>query len=192
MPQALTVDRLMTELAAFAGRVDELLQLLGVDGTSLVADHIALRVNSEDKAGRLSEEFAAIGKKLSSQIINGRPINVYQLDDPLIVGRWQIACVELPFPGEKCYPVEGWEHIEFVIASDEQDAEGYQRAVLKRFPNLQSQWSELSNKGIVTKLSSPKGEGERLANPTLAFKYNGVCIKLHPHSLQAIIASEQD
>nr|WP_313906615.1 VOC family protein [Shewanella algae] len=41
------------------------------------------------------------------------------------------------------------------------------------------------------KASSPKGEAERLANPTLAFKAGGVCVKVHPHSIQAIIASEQ-
>jgi predicted metalloenzyme YecM len=41
------------------------------------------------------------------------------------------------------------------------------------------------------KLSSPKGEGERLANPTVAFKHDNICIKLHPHSLKNIVASEQ-
>ncbi|QSA19814.1 VOC family protein, partial [Vibrio furnissii] len=45
--------------------------------------------------------------------------------------------------------------------------------------------------GVKTKLSSPKGEGDRLNNPTVAFKWQGVCIKLHPHTLKTIVASER-
>ncbi|GAL14478.1 protein yecM [Vibrio astriarenae] len=50
--------------------------------------------------------------------------------------------------------------------------------------------SQLDELDIKMKLSSPKGEGERLNNPTVAFKHQGVCIKLHPHTLKAIVASE--
>lgn len=40
-------------------------------------------------------------------------------------------------------------------------------------------------------MSSPKGDKERLANPTIAFKRDDVCIKVHPHGIKAVIASEQ-
>lgn len=41
------------------------------------------------------------------------------------------------------------------------------------------------------KQSSPKGEGERLPNPTLAITDGTVTIKFHPYSIRDIVASEQ-
>lgn len=45
--------------------------------------------------------------------------------------------------------------------------------------------------GIKLKQSSPKGEGERLPNPTLAITDGTVTIKFHPYSIRDIVASEQ-
>jgi hypothetical protein len=47
------------------------------------------------------------------------------------------------------------------------------------------------NSDIKVKQSSPKGDKERLANPTIAFKANGICVKVHPHDIQKIVESEQ-
>lgn len=33
---------------------------------------------------------------------------------------WQFSIVELPWPGEKRYPHEGWEHIEIVLPGEAQ------------------------------------------------------------------------
>ena len=72
-----------------------------------------------------------------------------------------------------------------------QTAPQFVEEVKAAFPQLEANWDSLAEKGIKVKLSSPQGEGERLANPTVAFKKNGVCIKLHPHTLKEVIASEQ-
>ena len=61
--------------------------------------------------------------------------------------------------------------------------------LLEKLPQLD--WDGLDAKGIKVKASSPSGEDERLANPTFAFKRDGVCIKLHGHSLKAVLESEQ-
>jgi predicted metalloenzyme YecM len=53
-------------------------------------------------------------------------------------------------------------------------------------------WGTLDEMGVKAKLSSPKGENERLANPTVALKWDGICIKFHPHSISDIIHSEQN
>lgn len=45
--------------------------------------------------------------------------------------------------------------------------------------------------GVKVKLSSPQGDRQRLANPTVAFKWQGVCLKLHPYSLRQVIESER-
>ena len=39
------------------------------------------------------------GTLLSESMINGRPICLFDLSQPLAVGPWQIDCVELPYPG---------------------------------------------------------------------------------------------
>ncbi len=49
----------------------------------------------------------------------------------------------------------------------------------------------LSQPGIVVKTSSPKGEKERLPNPTLAVTDGKVTLKFHPWPIEAIVASEQ-
>ncbi|MGS0726836.1 VOC family protein, partial [Shewanella sp. 0m-11] len=45
---------------------------------------------------------------------------------------------------------------------------------------------------IKVKMSSPKGDKERLANPTIAFKKDGICVKVHAHGIKAVIASEAE
>nr|WP_235861085.1 VOC family protein [Photobacterium phosphoreum] len=67
--------------------------------------------------------------------------------------------------------------------------EQLQQTINTAFPALD--WQHLATKGIKVKASSPAGEHERLPNPTYAFKKDNICIKLHSHSLAAVIASEQ-
>jgi len=109
---------------------------------------------------------------------------------PLNVGSWSIECLELPYPSDKAYPQEGWEHVEFVIPGKAKNTDELKDVLESAFPQLEKEWSRLSEKGIKLKASSPSGEKERLPNPTYAFKKNGVCIKLHPCSLKAVIDSE--
>ncbi|SQC71327.1 protein yecM [Klebsiella pneumoniae] len=51
--------------------------------------------------------------------------------------------------------------------------------------------TDSSQPGIVVKTSSPKGEHERLPNPTLAVTDGSVTVKFHPWSIEQIVASEQ-
>lgn len=48
----------------------------------------------------------------------------------------------------------------------------------------------LGRPGISVRHSSPEGEGERLANTTLAISDGRVTIKFHPWSLKEIVQSE--
>ncbi|KAB2499941.1 metalloprotein, partial [Enterobacter hormaechei] len=48
----------------------------------------------------------------------------------------------------------------------------------------------LSQPGIFVKTSSPKGERERLPNPTLAVTDGNVTVKFHPWTIEQIVASE--
>ena len=187
----LSLDTLYASLPSFALRIQTLLDDLGLDLTPFEMDHIALRVNDEALAKHLHHAWLTKGKTLSINNINGRPIAVVKTERPLCVGPWCTSCVELPYPGKKKYAKEGWEHAEWVIPVQASTPASFLEAVFLRFPALKSGWDLLEKRGIEVKLSSPSGEGERLQNPTLAFKAKGICIKLHPVSLEAVINSEQ-
>ncbi|MEZ9357852.1 hypothetical protein BCU83_03045 [Vibrio breoganii] len=179
-------QQMLDKVDAFAEEIAVLGQELGLDLSQFQADHIALRINDSALAKLAHEAWSELGATISQAQINGRPIVVIAFDTPITAGAWSIDCLELPYPAKgKIYPAQDWEHIEFVIPSDKVDAQDYLQDIKQRFPSVNLET------GMKMKLSSPKGEGERLANPTVAFKKDGVCIKLHPHPLKKIVESEQ-
>lgn len=183
-------DQLTQSWPDFGQRISAFIQRLGLDSLNLECDHCALRVNSNDAANILSQEFEKYGQVISNNMINGRPILIIKLTKPLMLNGLDIYCVELPYPSDKVYPQEGWEHVELVFPSNAENCEDLQQQLLEKAPNLAEILA--GNTDIKVKLSSPKGDNERLANPTIAFKSNGICVKVHTHTIEAIIASEQD
>ncbi|HDY7776026.1 TPA: VOC family protein [Vibrio vulnificus] len=189
----LTPQQMLEDLPGFMQKIESLADLLQLDLSFAQADHIAMRVNENQTAQLSQQMWSEQGKVISQANINGRPIIVIEFDTPLTSRGWKIECLELPYPAEgKAYPQEGWEHVEFVVPSHAQTAEDYLADLKHTYPAFGAQFSKLEELGVKVKLSSPKGEGERLNNPTVAFKYQGICIKLHPHSLKRIVESEQD
>lgn len=207
---SISYEQLTQSWPAFEAQILALLETLGLADKALVCDHVALRVNSIASADALRDAFSRVGKIISDNIINGRTILIIELDTPLTLGQFSIACVELPYPSDKVYPQEGWEHIELVIDSKATECDTLSQDLLALCPKLSALLpSELAAEpvlssslglnsqgiaslaGIKIKMSSPKGDKERLANPTIAFKRDDVCIKVHPHGIKAVIASEQ-
>ncbi|HFQ5413030.1 TPA: VOC family protein [Vibrio vulnificus] len=188
----LTPQQMLEDLPGFMQKIESLADLLQLDLSFAQADHIAMRVNENQTAQLSQQMWSEQGKVISQANINGRPIIVIEFDTSLASRGWKIECLELPYPAEgKTYPQEGWEHVEFVVPSHAQTAEDYLADLKHTYPAFGAQFSKLEELGVKVKLSSPKGEGERLNNPTVAFKYQGICIKLHPHSLKRIVESEQ-
>lgn len=187
----LTPELMLQDLDAFVERIEALASMLHLDLSLAQADHIALRINDTQMAQQAHQAWVQYGKVISQAQINGRPIIVIEFENMLESRGWKIECLELPYPAEgKIYPTEGWEHVEFVVPSHADTADEFLADLRHTYPDFGAQFEKLEELGVKTKLSSPKGEGERLNNPTVAFKYQGVCIKLHPHSLKAIVESE--
>ncbi|MFQ6371737.1 VOC family protein [Shewanella sp. YIC-542] len=179
---------LMATFPQFAEKMQTFIHTLGFEKLSC-CDHVALRVNSLAAAERLQQAFLQHATLLSDKQINGRPILIFHLHQPLMLGQYRIPCVELPYPKDKTYPNEGWEHIELVLPCAASDCETLQQALQTAIPTLCATLQQ--HPDITLKYSSPAGKDERLANPTLAFKWQGLCIKVHPHTIADIIASEQ-
>ncbi len=188
----LSPEMMRNSLVVFWQKIEQLADMIALDIGQFSADHVAMRINEIDVAKQVHQAWLAQGQQLSQAEINGRPIIVLKLDEGLRVANQVIPCIELPYPSAKTYPQQGWEHVEFVLASDAQSIDAFVQDIRQQCPQLAKKWSQLPALGVKVKLSSPQGEGERLANPTVTFKSNGVCIKLHPHSLEQVIASEQN
>lgn len=181
-----TVDDLHdlhADLPRFEHALTGLAARLGLDIAPLDADHISLRCHQNTTAERWRRGLEQCGELLSENIINGRPICLFRLREPVAVAHWRFTVVELPWPGEKRYPHEGWEHIEIVLPGEPDTLNARAVALLSD--------EGLSQPGISVKTSSPRGEKERLPNATLAVSDGVVTIKFHPWSIEAIVASEQ-
>ncbi|MCK3657417.1 metalloprotein [Pasteurellaceae bacterium Pebbles2] len=170
----------------FQQKIATLAQEIDVNLNDFVIDHLALRVNSEDSAKNWLELLLKCGTILSDNIVNGRVIYLIQLNEPLIFAGQPVEIIELPFPKNKCYPLESWEHIEIVMPFDEGETslEWVNRLEKIFF------WNELTTLNV--KVSEPKVEGERLPNPSIALSFadkskNDVCIKVHPYHIKTII-----
>lgn len=186
----LSPEQMLNDLPDFMDRVVALANEIGISLSSYTADHIALRVNEQNIAEQLHQAWLTYGCEWSNSMINGRPIIVMGFDTPLMIGDWSIAALELPYPSNKIYSQQGWEHVEFVIPGKAASLDELKSAISATFPQLD--WQKLSAKGITVKASSPAGENERLPNPTYAFKKDNICIKLHSHSLRDVIDSERN
>ncbi|WP_316383189.1 VOC family protein [Enterobacter mori] len=180
-----TIDELhdiSADLPRFTQAFTELATRLGLDIAPLEADHISLRCHQNATAERWRRGFEQCGELLSENMINGRPICLFKLHEPVRVAHWQFTVIELPWPGEKRYPHEGWEHIEIVLPGEPETLNARALALLSD--------EGLSQPGIYVKTSSPKGERERLPNPTLAVTDGQVTVKFHPWTIEQIVASE--
>ena len=144
-------------------------------------DHISVRCHHLTTANRWHDGLIKCANLLSDNQINGRAIRLYELKQPIYVAGQSIDMVELPFPKDKIYIQESWEHIEMVINVDPE-------LLIDTATNL------LPNplpEGFSMKVSQPKGQSERLPNPTLAVTNGIITVKYHPFSLKKIIESEK-
>ena len=177
---------LLADFQDFEQKIQAFAAEIHLDLSQYEIDHLSLRVNSDQKAHDWLALLLNYGSVLSDNVVNGRVIYLIALTQPLYLAGQAIEVVELPFPKDKAYPKETWEHIEVVVPflSDETAT-----AWLARIKNLflRNQLAELK-----VKTSEPKADGEKLANLSVAISFadkhcNHVCIKVHPYSIKQIV-----
>lgn len=94
------------------------LNAVNLDVRSFELDHICYRVDSDARYHSLKNQITPLGEVLSQKKVNGRPIMVVRLNEPMIYQGRIIDILELPSPKEGSRYSEGWEHVEFVIDID--------------------------------------------------------------------------
>ena len=174
---------LKQDLSRFEEALQQFAARLGLELAKHEADHVAVRCHQFATAERWKAGLLHIGSQFSEAIINGRPICLFKLHQPLTIAGWQVDVIELPWPGEKLYRHEGWEHVEIVLRGEPETLGMRAMALLSD--------DALTQPDISFKTSAPQGENERLPNPTLAVTDGQTTIKFHPWRLEEIVASEQ-
>lgn len=179
---------LFADFQDFEQKIQALAQQINLDLNQYEIDHLSLRVNSVQRACAWLALLLNYGTVLSDNQVNGRVIYLIALAEPLYLAGQAIEVVELPFPKDKFYPQESWEHIEVVVPflTGESEAEWFTR-IKNLF--LRNQSAELK-----VKTSEPKADGEKLANLSVAISFadkrcNHVCIKVHPYSIKQIVSA---
>ena len=187
MTDIATFSRLLPDLAddlqRFAGDLSNLAHRLGLSLAELQPDHISLRCHQNATAERWAAGLSELGEMFSRADINQRPVCLFRLHQPLRLLNWQIPVVELPWPGNKLYPHEGWEHIEVVLPGDPHTLGQRAMALIADHG--------LTQPGMSFKTSAPSAEHDSLPNPTLAVTDGKTTIKFHPYTLEAVVASEK-
>ncbi|MDG6894654.1 VOC family protein [Volucribacter amazonae] len=177
---------LLAEFQQFEQKIYRLAQQVHIPLHHYEIDHLAVRVNNLAQAQDWQHLLTKCGRILSQNLVNGRPIFLFDLFEPLLFMQQKVSIIELPYPKDKQYPQQGWEHIEIVLPflANESLNEWLMR-VEKQFLLNQSPH-------LMVKISEPKVEGERLANPSIAVSLkdktdNHCCIKVHPYHIKQII-----
>ncbi|MEX5854542.1 VOC family protein [Providencia huaxiensis] len=172
---------LWDDLPVFRDKLQQMAEELNLSLSSYLIDHISVRCHQINTAERWHQGLMQCAQLESDNLINGRPIRLYELAEPISIAQQDVYIIELPFPKDKIYPKESWEHIEMVIDVEPSQLEMAARALLP----------DPLPYGYRTKVSQPKGQQERLPNPTLAVSNGEITVKYHPFSLKKIIESEK-
>ncbi|AFH95823.1 TPA: VOC family protein [Providencia stuartii] len=172
---------LWNTLPEFEQKLTQMAKVLALSLNDHLIDHVSVRCHHNETAERWRKGLHQCGQLLSENEINGRPICLFELNKPLIIASQQVYVVELPFPKGKMYPQETWEHVEMVINVAPEQLE---QSALALLPHPLPE-------GYSLKMSQPKGQLERLPNPTLAVTNGIITLKYHPYALKQIIESEK-
>jgi len=157
---------------------------------SVIADFEKKILSLASEMALILTDYEIDHMAVSNNLINGRVIYLVELEQPITFLGQKVSIVELPYPKDKIYPREGWEHIEIVIPflPQESVADWCER-IKKHF-----QLNQLTH--LKVKVDEPKGDGEKLLNPSIAVSFvdkqqNHTCIKVHPYNIKQIIEVNQ-
>lgn len=157
--QCHTVTRKVhAHLAAFGIEDDELLQL----------DHFGVRTESRAQYAATVEVPRPFARWVHESDVNGRPISVLLLDEPIRTGTWVTPFLEIiaPKPGKEY--TFGVEHAEFVTALPLDD-------VIEQHPEI-----DFDRSGMAKSI-----------NPELSVLGDQVSFRLHQVSLGVVVALEK-
>lgn len=180
------LEVLMQQVSRFGEHLEKALSDLEILESCLhfQLDHMCVRIKDSENVLRLKSELEKIGEIISLAEVNGRDIYIFQLREPIQVGRWSTYGIELPYPKPNHRYQDGWEHVEFVLPNSENTMTGVETSFYSNFPHLKT--DVFADKFSISK-SEPHSEVDQLPNPTIDVDYRGLSVKFHARSIQEVV-----
>lgn len=179
---------LSDQIADFSDKIVHYLEELNIlDKVELLqADHLGLRFENVEQIENIKSELLKEGKIISSAVVNGREILIFEMTKPIEFDKWQVECIELPYPKPNQEYMDGWEHVEFVIPSDANTMEEFR----EDFKDYFSENYDLISREDYSE-SVPQAESDQLPNPSIVLrKDKNITIKFHPRSIKRVVSEK--
>jgi predicted metalloenzyme YecM len=161
------MNSILSDYILFLDALFNQISAQGIDPKELLMlDHLAYRVESIERYEELKAELSSTNELASEAEINGRPICVFKLSEPLPYKGFEISALELPAPSSTPY-TEGLEHAEFVIE------------------NLEEFMAKHSNLEFITK------DIQKKINPEIALKLDGCSAKFHLRDILEVVKLQE-
>jgi predicted metalloenzyme YecM len=149
-------------------KINDVFAEIGVERSELTQlDHLCYRTETLEEYVRVLEDFKDLGRNLGEVMVEGRPISVIVLHEPIESEGWLVDYLEVAAPKATSPYPSGLEHAEFVT-----------RGLLTDF---QQRHADLP---FITNAMS------RVLNPELKYREKGISVKFHQLSLGAAITIE--
>lgn len=166
------MDELQAIIGDYPSFLRQVLEEIGEAGFDLAdfiqMDHMCYRVPSFERYVLKKLELAKVGKLLGETQINGRPIAVFRLNEPVHIDSWRIDAIELPAPKDGAETKEGLEHVEMVLFDDKE-------TFLKKYSDKSFEM-HAADRGI---------------NPEIVFRLPTYTVKFHLLNLPTVVYLEK-
>ena len=166
----MNIKEIIGDYNIFLDKIMLNLDKIGIDSFDLLEiDHICFRVNSYERYDVKKGELENFGELRSENIISGRPIAIYELNEPLVYGEYIIKCVEIPAPKENKHYIEELEHAEFVIKISLKE-------FLEKYKNIDFNMSA----------------SEREINPEIIIDFGDCAVKFHEEGILDVVKRREE
>lgn len=163
------MKELIGDYEPHVARMNEVFAEVGIERDELSQlDHLCYRTETLDEYHRVLNDFAVLGRHLGEVMIQGRPISVIALNEPINTGGWIIDFLEVAAPKASSPYPSGLEHAEFVT-----------RGLLEDFERRHSE------------LPFIRDAMHRVVNPELKYRDRGISVKFHQLNVGAVIKIEE-
>lgn len=99
----------------FLDNLFDQISLVGLDVTGLALDHIAYQASTKEDYEEHLPEFSKLGELISEEIIGGRRVVVFKLDELISYQDYKIPALELIAPKEGQQCESNFQHAEFLV-----------------------------------------------------------------------------
>ena len=132
-------------------------------------DHLGYRTETLDEYYGVLQDFSGLGENMGEVEIEGRPISVIALDEPLVADGWTIPFLEVVAPKASSPYPSGLEHAEFVT--------------VRRLSDFEKAHEDLP---------FIRDAMMRRINPELKYRENGISVKFHRLSIGSVVEIEEE